>query len=306
MIPSATSAAFRVTNVALTDVATYTVEVTSSGACANTVTSSNAIVSVDSPALITVQPTSSQALCVGSSLTLSVTVTGSGTLSYQWKKDGVNIPSGTSASFSIASVVVGDGATYTVDVTSSGACANTITSSDAIVSVDSPALITVQPTASQTLCVGTALNLSVTASGTGLSYQWKKDGVNIPSATSAAFGIANVALTDVATYTVEVTSSGACANTVTSSNAIVSVDSPALITVQPTSSQALCVGSSLTLSVTATGSGPLSYQWKKDGVNILSATSASFSIASVVVGDGASYTVDVTSSGACANTITSS
>jgi len=126
-------------------VATDTVDVTSSGACANTVTSSDAIVSVDSPALITAQPTSSQALCVGSSLTLSVTDDRFWALtSYQWNKGGTAIPGATGASFSIASVVVGDGShASTVDVTSSGACANTITSSDAIVSVDSPALITV-------------------------------------------------------------------------------------------------------------------------------------------------------------------
>jgi len=88
-----------------------------------------------------------------------VTATGSGTLSYQWNKGGTAIPGATGASFSIASVVVGDGATYTVDVTSSGACGNNSNASgDAIVSVDSPALITSQPIANQALCAGTALN----------------------------------------------------------------------------------------------------------------------------------------------------
>src|SRR5204862_156329 len=123
-----------------------------------------------------------------------------------------------------------------------------------------------QPTASQTLCTGTGLNISVTATGTGLTYQWKKNGTNIGGATSNTFSIGSVVTTDAATYTVDVTSSGVCAPaTVTSGNAIVNIDTPATITGQPTATQTLCTGASLNLSVTATGTG-LSYQWKKNGV----------------------------------------
>lgn len=69
---------------------------------------------------------------------------------------------------------------------------------------------------------------------------------------------------------------------------------PSIIT-QPTS-QTVAVGVSATFSVVATGTSPLSYQWRKDGTNIAGATSASFTIASVAMSDAGNYTVVVSNS----------
>ncbi len=67
---------------------------------------------------------------------------------------------------------------YKVNV-KNGACA-TVTTDQAAVTVDPYPAITAQPTASQSVCVGsTASSISVTATGTGLSYQWQwKSGEN--------------------------------------------------------------------------------------------------------------------------------
>jgi formylglycine-generating enzyme required for sulfatase activity len=62
------------------------------------------------------------------------------------------------------------------------------------------------------------------------------------------------------------------------------------ITTQP-SSKTATVGGSVTLSVTASGYGTLSYQWRKDGVNIVGATGSSYSIASVQSANQGNYTV---------------
>lgn len=70
---------------------------------------------------------------------------------------------------------------------------------------------------------------------------------------------------------------------------------PPSITTQPTS-QTVAVGVSATFSVVATGTSPLSYQWRKDGTNIAGATSASFTIASVAMSDAGNYTVVVSNS----------
>ncbi len=56
------------------------------------------------------------------------------------------------------------------------------------------------------------------------------------------------------------------------------------------------VGQSVTFSVTASGTEPLSYQWQKDGADISGATGASYTISSVVVGDAGSYDVVVSNS----------
>src|SRR5581483_1322597 len=49
-------------------------------------------------------------------------------------------------------------------------------------------------------------------------------------------------------------------------------------------------------SVTASGTAPLSYQWKKNGTNISGATNSAFSITNVQTTDGAGYTVTVSNS----------
>jgi alpha-tubulin suppressor-like RCC1 family protein len=52
----------------------------------------------------------------------------------------------------------------------------------------------------------------------------------------------------------------------------------------------------ITLSVMAIGPGPLAYQWKKNGVDIVGATSATYTVPNPLVTDGGSYSVVVTNS----------
>jgi len=52
-------------------------------------------------------------------------------------------------------------------------------------------------------------------------------------------------------------------------------------------------GQPLALTVTATGTAPLTYQWAKDGVDITGATSATYNIASLAVTNTGIYTVTV-------------
>ena len=74
------------------------------------------------------------------------------------------------------------------------------------------------------------------------------------------------------------------------------------ITTQP-SSVSVSEGSTASFSVVASGSGTLSYQWRKDGSEISGATSSSYSIASVAGSDAGSYDVVVSNS---AGSVTSS
>ena len=74
------------------------------------------------------------------------------------------------------------------------------------------------------------------------------------------------------------------------------------ITTQP-KSQTVNEGSSVTFSVVASGTTPLSYQWYKGSTKITGATSASYKISSVKTSDAGSYKVTVTNS---AGSVTSS
>jgi hypothetical protein len=63
------------------------------------------------------------------------------------------------------------------------------------------------------------------------------------------------------------------------------------------SHQTVSTGGNATFSVGASGSGPLSYQWRKNGSNIAGATNASYTVSSAQLSDsGSSYSVVVTNS----------
>jgi glucose/arabinose dehydrogenase len=68
-----------------------------------------------------------------------------------------------------------------------------------------------------------------------------------------------------------------------------------VITNQP-QSQTIAQGNPVTFTVTATGTNPLTYQWRKNTVNITGATNSSYTIASVTTGHAGNYTVVVTNS----------
>lgn len=161
--------------------------------------------------------------------------------------------------------------------------------------VDTPPTVTVDPVSPQDLFVGDALSLSVAASGTPpFTYQWRKDTVDIGGATSATFDIASVVVGDSGDYDCVVTNDFGNA---TSAASVVTVSvAPPVITTQPIP-QTLAVGQTLILTVVAESTEPMSYQWAKDFVDIVGATSDTYTIPSVVLGDTGEYDVRVTNSG---------
>ncbi|MGJ8650877.1 MAG: beta strand repeat-containing protein [Opitutaceae bacterium] len=161
--------------------------------------------------------------------------------------------------------------------------------------VNDPPTIVTDPVTPQDLFVGDALSLSVAASGSPtLTYQWRKDTVDIGGATSATFDIASVVVGDTASYDCVVTNGFGSA---TSAASVVTVTvEPPVITTQPIP-QTLAVGQTLILTVVAESTEPMSYQWAKDFVDIVGATSDTYTIPSVVLGDAGEYDVRVTNSG---------
>lgn len=174
-------------------------------------------------------------------------------------------------------------------------CGGGGSSSSSSSSTETAPAITTQPV-SVTVIEGKSASFSVAASGSAtLSYQWRKGGSAISGATSATFSIAAVAASDAGSYDVVVSNS---AGSVTSSAAILSVTSSSgapTITTQP-ASQSVAAGASATFSVAASGSAPLSYQWRKDGTAIAGATATTYTIAAVTVSNAGNYDVVVSNS----------
>ncbi|MBK7712902.1 MAG: hypothetical protein IPJ37_19670 [Bacteroidales bacterium] len=124
-----------------------------------------------------------------------------------------------SFNYTIAAPIVGDAGSY--DVVVSGTCAPAVTSSAVTLTVNTAPAITTQPT-NQTTCAGTSVSFSVTATGTGLTYQWRKGAVNIVGATASTYTIAAPIVGDAGSYDVVV--SGTCAPAVTSSAVTLTVN----------------------------------------------------------------------------------
>jgi hypothetical protein len=61
-------------------------------------------------------------------------------------------------------------------------------------------------------------------------------------------------------------------------------------------SRTATAGENVTFAVTATGTTPMSYQWRRNGTSISGATSSSYTISSVQTGNGGDYTVDISNS----------
>src|SRR6267378_3657154 len=121
--------------------------------------------------------------------------------------------------------------------------------------------IIAQP-ANQSVIAGQPAAFSVTASGTApLSYQWRKNSVNIGGATTASYTTpATVAGDNNAKFDVIVTNS---VSSVTSAQATLTVNAAPVaptITTQP-ANQTATAGQTATFNVVATGTAPLSYQW---------------------------------------------
>lgn len=127
-------------------------------------------------------------------------------------------------------------------------------------------VITNQPQ-SITVAQGNNASFSVSASGTSLSYQWRRNGNNISGATSATYNISNVTSSHAGTYSVVISNTN---GSVTSSNATLTVTSPnqaptASITT-PATGSTYSGGNVINFSGTATDpeSGTLgssAYQW---------------------------------------------
>jgi hypothetical protein len=243
------------------------------------------------PPSISKQPVS-QIVVVGKSATFSVAASGTNPLTYRWTKNGAVISGATSASYTTpAATALDNQSQFVVIVTNS---LGSVTSAAATLTVNIPPSIVTQPTGQSAIAGQTAV-FSVVAAGTSpLSYQWNKNGTQISGAILASYTTPATSATDNgAIFTVTVTN---VAGNVTSGNAILTVSAPPLIATQP-ASQTVLAGKSATFLVTASGTGPLTYQWNKNGVAISGATSASYTTPATTAQDNQSqFTVIVANS----------
>jgi hypothetical protein len=252
---------------------------------------------------ITTQPISQTAVA-GQTATFLVAASGETPLTYQWRKNGTSINGATSTTYTTPAAATSDsGSQFSVVVSNSAGNVSSNVASFTVTGTGMAPSIILQPS-SQTVIVGKKATFSVTGSGAApLSYQWWENGTAISGATSTTYTTPPTATSDSGSqFTVVVSNS---AGDATSNAAALSVTASAVapsITTQP-ASQSVSTSQKATFLVAASGTAPLSYQWRKNGTAISGATLSSYTTPVTTTADaGSQFTVAVTNS---AGTVTS-
>lgn len=234
---------------------TYTVKVTNVFGCWSISPTSTVTLLSSPPSTITV--TGSLSFCAGSSVTLTGNP-GTG-LTYQWKLGGLPITGATNITY-VATLA----GTYTLLVSNSG-CGTT--SAPVTVTVNPAPPATIVAAGDTVFCTGG--NVILAAPAGAYTYQWYKAGVVIPGATNVTY-----TATTTGSYKVKVTSIvGGCTAMSIAKN-VTAVSAPLI---SPLSATSFCWGGSVSLSaIVVAGAGPITYQWFKNGVAIVGATTATY------------------------------
>ncbi|EEF60560.1 beta strand repeat-containing protein [Pedosphaera parvula] len=291
-ISSATDSSYSVLNAQTNNAGSYAVVVAN---VAGSVTSSIVSLTINIPPSITQEPVS-QIVTVGNNATFTVAADGSPAPTFQWWFAGAPIADATQSSFALANAQPNQAGEYWLVASN---VAGSVTSSIVSLTVNIPAGIDQQPI-SQSVTIGGNATFSVTATGTApLNYQWSFNGLPIPGATDSSYSVLNAQTSNAGSYAVVVSN---VAGSVVSSIVSLAVNIPPSITQQPVS-QTIIKGSTATFSVTTTGTAPMGYQWRFNGLPIAGATDSSYSVLNAQTTNAGSYAVVVSN---VAGSVTSS
>jgi beta-galactosidase len=267
------------------------------------------------PTIVT--PPTSLTVAAGQTATFNVVASGTSALTYQWMSNGTAISGATSASYTTpATTAQLSGTSYDVVVTNA---VGSVTSSVAVLTVTGgtpSSACTAVPSAPTGLVASAAsvsvISLSWTAATAPTNcsissynvYGSATSGFTPSSSSLLAAGVtgtsySNTGLTASSThyYLVEALDadgmSAASNQASATTSAAPGTGAAPVISAQP-ASQSVTIGTTATFTVTASGTGPFTYQWQKKGTAIAGATAASYNTpATSAPDDGADFNVVV-------------
>jgi len=148
-------------------------------------------------------PPQGQSVAAGDPVTFKAVPRGTSPFTFQWQRNGVDLPGETAAILSTPDAQAAQAGQYTVKISNA---AGSLTSDPAELAVDTtqaPA-ISEQPL-SQAAALGGTARFKVLARGVApLSYQWRKDGADLSGQTGATLTLNRVKSTDVGKYSVRI------------------------------------------------------------------------------------------------------
>ena len=230
---------------------------------------------------ITQQP-KQEAWSANQDITLSVVATGAATLRYQWRRNNQPITDANQATLVIRSAEPANEGIYDVVVFND---VGSVTSASVSVFPTYGPVVLAPPRGAQVrvrpdpaAAAKTNVTLNVTAyDSRAFTYQWRRDGQNIPGANGSSLLLQDVKVADAGKYTVVIQDN--LTSTESAAAEIVALVTP-VITQAPLS-QTVAAGSPVTLSVVAEGSPQtLGLEWRRGttllGTNTIVGTTGYF------------------------------
>jgi RHS repeat-associated protein len=251
----------------------------SSCTTASTATSNVITMTVTPNTTMTVTVSGSNPICAGSQASFGANVTGAtGTLTYQWKKNGINVSSDVVGPPPQALVLntVNNNDVITCVVSSSAACVAAATSNSWTVTTTARQTFSVSPSPSNiTFCQGASVTFTASTSHPASNYQWYMNGSLQSGQTTNTFTTTATSVAQLQSVSVSATASGgSCISNTSASGAatnipftIKPVNTPSVTISSNAAGNKVCVGVNVTYTATVAnaGSSP-TYQWKIDNV----------------------------------------
>jgi hypothetical protein len=297
-ISGANTATLNVNNVGAGDVGTYAAYVTNG--LGDFVLSAAGTLSLLTDPIVAVQPQNTSGN-FSSNVTFQVTAGGTPPFTYLWHKqgfgdlsDGGNIIGSHSNLLTITDITFPDSGDYYVTVSNNLGAVDSV---NATLIVADP-FITQNPVP-VTTNAGSAVQFHVAALGTPtISYQWFKDGniifdtANRTGTSTDTMSINSVGTSDQGNYSA--TATGPFSNAVSASASLTAL-TPASVAVAPRP-RAVLAGVKASFSVVAGGSGPFTYQWRRNGGDLPGATTSTYTVTNAQLAVAGNYQVVISNS----------
>ncbi|MBC8046216.1 MAG: T9SS type A sorting domain-containing protein [Fimbriimonadaceae bacterium] len=249
-------------SITVGDAGTYSVTITNEHGCSSTCEIEVSIESAPDGSI-----TGTLSYCAGGSTMLTAMPAG---MSYAWSNGATT-----------QSITVSTPGTYSVTVTNASGCSDADNS--VTVTEDAAPLASITPDGSLSICQGAYIYLNANT-GTGLTYQWYKNGNPIAGQTSKKYKAKAAG-----TYTVKVTNAAGCS--ATSAGVIVSILPGPTVSFSTPNGLDLCAPGDVVLSTH--GVAGTTFQWYKNNVAIAGATDAEY----IATSTGTYYLIATNSEG---------
>jgi len=241
-------------------------------------------------------------ICAGTSVTFTASpVNGGSTPYYYWYVDGNYMTGGSSNTYMTSSLTNGQQVTCVMNTSVTCYTSYSATSNAITMTVNQPQTMAVTISGNTSICQGSGASFgaSVTNAVGNLTYQWKRNGVNVSSdAPTPPYVLVKNTVSNGDVFSCVVTSDG-CASPATSNSLTITIVQPQAFTISPSPPGiSFCLGNTVIFTASSSQTA-YNYQWYMNGSPVAGATNSSFSTTATTVSDLQSVAVSAYTNAGC-------